>query len=307
MKKKIAIGVDIGGSHISCALVNLEEVQILKGSVTRHSYDHTADINTILNIWATCIEKSVQSVPIKDEILGIGFAFPGPFNYRAGISMMQHKMSALFEKHIPTELKKHLSEHLNLEMRFINDASCFAIGEAFIAQDREKLTVITLGTGFGSAFLDNKIPIIHRPDTPHQGCLWHLPYKDGIADEYFSTRWFKQKYKLLTSKEIAGVKELVFNDKLDPHVDNIFLEFGTNLGNFLSPHLEKFGTDRLVIGGNISKSSDHFITILKDNLTTSKKVKVSISTLLEDAAIIGAALLLEPNYWPKVSTTLPDL
>jgi glucokinase len=309
MKKRIAIGVDVGGSHISCALVDINAIEILDGSMQRSSYDHTSDKISILKNWSDTIEKTIQSVPLKDEIQGIGFAFPGPFNYSEGIAMMTHKMKALYGLNLTLELSKHLTFQKQLDMRYINDATCFAIGEAFMGKGKEgnKLTVITLGTGLGSAFLDNKVPVIHREDTPEQGCLWHLPYSQGIADEYFSTTWFKKKYYELTSKEIAGVKELVFDNKKDPHVKDIFETFGNNLGTFLSPYLTNFQTDTLIVGGNISKALDHFIAPLTKNLRTTNPVDIIKSDLLEDAAVIGAAILFDSDYWEKVSKILPDL
>lgn len=38
---------------------------------------------------------------------------------------------------------------------------------------------ITLGTGFGSAFIRNHIPIVDGPELPKLGCIYHLPFKDG--------------------------------------------------------------------------------------------------------------------------------
>ena len=62
---------------------------------------------------------------------------------------------------------------------------------------------ITLGTGFGSAFISNRIPIVDGPLVPRLGCVYHLPYRDGIADDYFSTRGLLGRYKKLTGKELT--------------------------------------------------------------------------------------------------------
>ena len=72
----------------------------------------------------------------------------------------------------------------------MNDASSFAVGEAWAgsASKFDRSLSITLGTGFGSAFISNRIPIVDGPLVPKLGCIYHLPYRDGIADDYFSTR-----------------------------------------------------------------------------------------------------------------------
>ena len=47
----------------------------------------------------------------------------------------------------------------------MNDASAFAVGEAWAgsASDFNRSLSITLGTGFGSAFISNHIPIVDGP------------------------------------------------------------------------------------------------------------------------------------------------
>jgi len=84
----------------------------------------------------------------------------------------------------------------NQAIRFMNDASSFAVGEAWIgnAAGYKRSLFITLGTGFGSAFLEKGIPVVERDDIPPMGCLWHLPFRDGISDDYFSTRWIIKQY-----------------------------------------------------------------------------------------------------------------
>ena len=92
----------------------------------------------------------------------------------------------------------------------MNDASSFAVGEAWAgsATKVKRSLSITLGTGFGSAFISDRIPIVDGPLVPKIGCVYHLPYRDGIADDYFSTRGFWAGIRNITGKELKGVKEL---------------------------------------------------------------------------------------------------
>ncbi len=43
MKQNLAIGVDIGGSHISCAAVDLQSFKILNETRTERSVDNKAE------------------------------------------------------------------------------------------------------------------------------------------------------------------------------------------------------------------------------------------------------------------------
>ena len=122
---------------------------------------------------------------------------PGPFDYVKGICYI--KGVAKYENLYGFNITDAISSHLNVPdgflIRFMNDASSFAVGEAWAgsAIKAVRSLSITLGTGFGSAFISNKIPIVDGPEVPKIGCVYHLPYKDGIADDYFSTRWFSRQ------------------------------------------------------------------------------------------------------------------
>ncbi len=296
-----AVGVDIGGSHISSAVIDLKNETILQGTLSEREVDNSAEANEIINMWAMTISESVQkgNLPIK----GIGIAMPGPFDYANGISLINgvQKFENLYGLNIEEALQ--LSLNLKLPIRFMNDASAFAVGEAFSGSGKglTKMIAITLGTGFGSAFLENGLPIIDREDVPEIGCFYHLPYNGGIADEFFSTRWFLTRYKELTGKELIGVKDLVELVDSDYVVKKLFDEFGVDLALFLLPWLNKFQPEVLVIGGNIAKAWHLFKTpflqtLEKENLN----IVIEISKLKENAALLGSANLLVDEYWKEM-------
>jgi len=304
----ITVGVDIGGSHLSCGLVANDKKSIIPGSISSAHYDHTLDADDLLSAWTATIDKTISHIPKGGRLSGIGFAMPGPFEYAKGISKMEHKLLSLYDKHLPTELNKRLKHKAYLDMRFNNDATCFAIGEAFkgLGQDKVRILILTLGTGLGAAFIEDKLPIIDRADVSPNGSLWQLPYKDGLADDYFSTRWFVQTYERMTSASIGGVKDLV---NKEAHIrDEIFSIFAENLCEFLTPYLRKFSAESIVVGGNISKALPYFKDKLNDNFMKAEiDIEIIPSVLLEQAAIIGSAQLFDPFYWPRISKALPKL
>jgi glucokinase len=190
----------------------------------------------------------------------------------------------------------------------MNDVSAFAVGEALIgkAAKAERSMSITLGTGFGSAFIADRIPIVDGPDVPKLGCVYHLPYGDNIADDYFSTRWFVGRYKKLTGMELNGVKEFAVLARTDKIVMELFTEFGYNLGVFLAPWLKKFKAEIVVVGGNISHAYNLFGDIFENSLKKEGcSCKVALSELKEDAAFIGAAYLLDEDFWRSIQHALP--
>ncbi len=169
-----------------------------------------------------------------------------------------------------------------------------------------RIMAITLGTGFGSAFLNEKIPVVAGDSVPKMGCVYHLPFGNGIADDYFSTRWFTARYREVTGQEASGVREVAIMAGRAPEVRDIFNEFGSGLGHFLAPWLKSFGAEILVIGGNISYSYNLFGRAMEDALHQEMCDTVTaISELKEDAALLGSAYLHDDGFWKAVQPALP--
>jgi len=309
MKKNIAIGTDIGGSHISSAAVDLVSGKIIKDTLTERAVDNQAQASVIIADWTEVLSSVLAKVPFKN-VKGIGFAMPGPFDYVRGISFIRGvaKYENLYGFNISYAISSSLDVPEDFLIRFMNDASSFAVGEAWAgsATQFDRSLSITLGTGFGSAFINNRIPIVDGPEVPKLGCIYHLPYRDGIADEYFSTRGLLGRYMNLTGKELNGVKELAELAVSDKIVTGLFIDFGDKLGEFLTPWLKKFGAEILVIGGNISHSYSLFGKYLEERLNKENcNCEVVLSKLKEDAALLGSAYLLDDDFWKSVQHALP--
>jgi glucokinase len=60
IQNKFAVGADIGGSHITCQLFDLEKNKPVEGSKTRLPVDSSDTKEKILDSWATAIMKAAQ-------------------------------------------------------------------------------------------------------------------------------------------------------------------------------------------------------------------------------------------------------
>jgi glucokinase len=309
MIQNIAIGADIGGSHISCAAVDLNKGRVLRETFAERAVNNQAQAVEIISVWASCVAEVLEKISVNN-IKGIGFAMPGPFDYVNGICLIRGvaKYENLYGFNIGDAIVSSIDVPENFEARFMNDASSFAVGEAWAgkASKANRSMSITLGTGFGSAFIKDNIPVVDGDDVPKLGCVYHLPFNGNIADESFSTRWFLSSYKKATGKDVQGVKELADLAKTDKAAQKLFTEFGENLGIFLSPWLNKFQAEILVIGGNISNAYNLFGKVFEARLVAEKcSCKVEISDLKEDAALLGSAYLFDDNFWKAVQHALP--
>lgn len=307
--KKIAIGVDVGGSHVSCAACDLEEKKYLHETHSENKLDNQGSADEILEIWANTISDCMKKVS-PTEISGIGFAMPGPFDYVKGIPLLKGenmKYDNIYGLDIPKILQQKLGLDENFPIRFINDATAFAIGENFLgkAAGTTHSLSITLGTGFGSAFLKESMPVVDGNNVPETGAVWHLPFENGIADAYFSTRGLLNRYYEKTGEKLKGVKELA--EIVDESViaRELFDDFGLKLGVFLKPWIDRFGVEVLVIGGNISNAFNLFGGNLKDHFTQNESsLKIEISELKETASMIGSAVLINDEYYSTIKPLL---
>ena len=74
------IGVDIGGSHITAAQVNIEDGKIIASSIVRSKLNPHASSEEILTAWANAIVQTSNQV----QTYYLGIAMPGPFDYENG-------------------------------------------------------------------------------------------------------------------------------------------------------------------------------------------------------------------------------
>jgi glucokinase len=306
--QKLSMGIDIGGSHITCQLFDIITNKLLPGSRVRVEVDGNGSKESILNKWVEAIQQASSNQKIN-SLTGIGFAMPGPFDYLNGIAWFDKNVDKFHDLHgvdIKTELIQRLDLHTDFPVRFLNDAASFAVGVANVepASKYNRIIALTLGTGFGATFIKNGLPVAGEGGVPDDGFLYHIPFQKSIADEYFSTRWFLNEYKNQTGTAISGVKELAELAENDITAKELFTDFGTNLGDFLMPWIQKFNAECIVLGGNISKSYPLFEFELNAKFQKNDlEIEVHISELDENAALIGSARLCDDVFYKELVET----
>lgn len=292
--KKYSACCDIGGSHISCQLIAIETGIIEDKSLVSIKVDHSSSSEILLKTWTEAINNCKGYLPPNSEFIGVSMAIPGPFDYENGIGLYDNsnqKFVHLKDVNIKDELSKRLDLDVS-KIKFINDATAFALGSFWYGSGKgySKMVAITLGTGFGSSFVNNGKVIEEGSTVPKEGCLWHIPYKDGIADDYFSTRWFVNNFNSISNEQVTGVRGVAELAKQgDINAINLFNAFGENLADCLAQYLKAFKAEVVVMGGNIAEAFNLF----KPTLYTSLKekglnIEFKVSILKENAAMLGA-------------------
>ena len=282
-KNKYVLGIDIGGSHITAAVIDMQQRNILKSSFTRERVDSHGSTEQIIQTWSNVIKLAYKKADIQIGCLGI--AMPGPFDYDNGISYIagNDKYAAFYGLNVKEMLASELQINSD-QILMSNDAACFLAGEVFAGEARayQNLVGITLGTGLGSAVCkEGKITDAN---------LWCSSFLNGIAEDYLSTRWFLKRYYELTGLNILNVRELTLLYEENQTVRKIFTEFSHNLGLFLKDFQQDHVVEAIVIGGNIANASNRFLSnVIKYLESQGINTPIHISRLNEDAALVGAA------------------
>jgi glucokinase len=274
-----AIGADIGGTHITAALIDLRNKTVVPASVKRAVVNAGGTADEIIKVWSECIKDVRQDKQVENICL----AMPGPFDYEAGISLMRGQ--AKYESLYQLNIKEKLAMELKVPVQAIfmeNDAACFLQGEVYngavnIYTDSTVIG-ITLGTGLGSA--------VYKRGTSVNADMWQYPFKGGIAEDYLCTRWFVRRWKEITGETINGVKQIpVTSEK----AKEVFSGFGQHLAEFLLEFIAKESPDAIVIGGNIAKASDWFGPTLTSVISAKHPtIKIEQAILGEEASLSGA-------------------
>jgi glucokinase len=284
------LGIDIGGSHITVALIDLENKAIVPGTEKRCFVDPQGTADEILNSWCAVInEVFITKMGTQKRI---GIAMPGPFDYEAGISLIydQDKFRSLYKLNLKQELASRLGMEAD-DFIFSNDAAAFLQGEVFCgaAMNCDPVLGLTLGTGLGAALSTDM--------EAEDAALWNMPFKQGIAEDYLSTRWFLKSYLELTGTQLKGVKELVALKNSSPEVQQLFDQFADNLAEFIQLAAAKVTFSHVVLGGNIANAYAAFLPLLMKGLEDKNcVVTVKVAMLQEQAALIGAASRFRKLY-----------
>lgn len=289
------ICLDVGGTNIKSAVL-LDNGTIFDNIINECPSLSDKSKEIIINNLCNVIKKEYDRYDKKSRLLGIGLGFPGPFDYENGICKIKDlaKYESIYNVNVREELMKNLDKEVlsniseNFAIFFENDATMYAFGETFKENTLNdgKTIAICIGTGVGSAFLNNGKLIKHDDNVPKNGWIYSTKFKDSIIDDYISARGILKIYKDLTGETLNQVKPIA--DKAlngDDLSIKTFETFGFNLAQAMNIFVKSFNPDNLIIGGQISKSYKLFEKSFLENLD--KKLNIYVSPTTSESTIIG--------------------
>jgi len=296
---RYAFGVDFSLEIIRIALTNLNSEII---------YETSMDIKGFYNIDEAIrkIEMEIKHILNEkkisiDKVLGIGFSLPGTVNEEDMVLEMAPNLK------IKNIVFKEFTDILKLPVYIENEANAAAFAELTlgIAKEMRNLAYISITEGIGTGIViqdylykgKNKragefghmtIVADGKPcNCGKKGC-WELYASDRALIEGYCSRANQKKvslkdffYKLKCEDPIAKEAWESYLDYLAIGIQNIIL--------LLDPHY-------VVIGGKIGQYPGILESLkekvfIQNTFYNENDIKILISTLKENASILGAALL----------------
>lgn len=217
-----AIGIDIGGTGIKGALVDLDSGALVSERVKRATPEGGRPADVVAVVAEMADELGAE------QLDAVGVCFPA-------IVLGGRTMSAanVSDEWIGLDADQLFADALGRDIHFVNDADAAGYAEARYgaAAGQRGLTIVTtLGTGIGSAFIHDGILL---PNTE----LGHLEL-DGADVETWAANSVRER------------------DDLS------FDEWAVRLQRFYAHVEFLFSPDLFVVGGGVSKHHEEFLPLL---------------------------------------------
>ncbi|WP_447642419.1 MULTISPECIES: ROK family protein [Chitinophagaceae] len=316
VSKKLAIGIDIGGTNSVFGFVDHRGNISYRGAISTKKYK---DINEYLNALSDAIEPLIEQVGGREYIQGIGIGAPNGNYYNGAI---EYAPNLPWKGFIP--LADLVQNKLGLPAALTNDANAAAVGEMTYgaAIGMKHFIMITLGTGVGSGIvIDGKVVYGHDGFAGELGHTITIPGgrkhwstgAEGSLETYASATGvrltaleflakFPEKHSLLRDYNPEEIDSKVIYDcaiQGDELANNVFDYTGKILGLALANFVMFSSPEAVVLFGGLMKAGELITKPTKEAMEKhllpifQNKVKLLKSELKEsDAAILGASALV---------------
>ncbi|MDU2491051.1 MAG: ROK family protein [Clostridium celatum] len=297
MENKYVVGVDLGGTKIYTALVDLEGNIIKEKTVETLAHEgEQAVVGRIVDTINYVIDGTD-----KNLIKSIGIGSPGPLDVKNGIII---ENSNLPFKNF--EIVKTIKETFDLPTHLDNDANVATLGEFMFGAGKgtENMVFITASTGIGGGAVlngklfrgstGNALEVGHMTvatEGPRCGC-GNLGCAEALGSGTAIGKRAKEavlsnvvtslkNYENVTAKEVF--KEAANGDRVAKNILNTSL---TYLGIAVANTITNFDPEKVVIGGGVVNGGDIVIETIK-NVVEERCMAAFVENCTIEKAILG--------------------
>lgn len=297
MDKKYVVGVDLGGTKIYTALVDLEGNIIKEKTVeTLAQEGEKAVLGRLIETISYVIDGTDKSL-----IKSIGIGSPGPLDVKNGIIIESANLP--FKNF---EIVKNIRETYDLPTYLDNDANVATLGEFMFGAGKgtENMVFITASTGIGGGAVlngklfrgatGNALEIGHMTvstEGPRCGC-GNLGCAEALGSGTAIGKRAKEavlsnvttslkNYDNVTSKEVF--KEAANGDRV---AKNILKTSLTYLGIAVANTITNFDPEKVVIGGGVVNGGDIVIDTIR-NVVEERCMAAFVENCAIEKAVLG--------------------
>ena len=332
--KKLAMGIDIGGTNTAFGLVDDKGTIFCEGAISTERYKRFEDYEAYVKALCEAMQTLIAGVSFDFELLGIGIGAPNA-NYHEGTIETPANLWKFSDNEPNPDESRRMFRFVEDVKRYFpqtevvitNDANAAAIGEGVFgnAKGMDDYVVITLGTGLGSGIVSNgemiyghdgfageygHIMVDSRSTGRECGCG-----RKGCLEAYASATGIKRTAFELMAKmncqsELREVPYSKFEavmlsaaaDKGDSIAREAFRFTGEVLGKALADLVATTSPKAIILFGGLAKAGKHIFEptkwYMEENMLPVFKNKVALlPSGIEgrNAAILGSAALI----WQK--------
>jgi len=296
MSARIALGIDIGGTKILAAVVDVDTGEVLARA--RAATPAARGPGAVLEAAAAVAHVALAESDANVPACGVGTA--GTVDPRGVIS----SATGILPGWAGTDVAGRLRRMLRMPVRVLNDGHATAVGEAALGAGRDGLDVlvVAIGTGIGAGFVhDGHVVVGSRGSFASVGhvladprgplCSCGVP---GHLEAMASGPALEASYRRLSGigRPLVEVQELA--ESGDAEALAVFDEGGALIGRTLAGAVNLLDADLVVIGGGVGRAGELLLAPLRaalaEGLTDRRRaVRVAPAELGTDACAIGAA------------------
>lgn len=305
---RTAIGVDLGGSHVTAAVVTED------GAIHRQHEEDLEDLRFEAVIAA--LETTI-GLALKDagNVAGIGIGSPGNIDAASG--------AVLYSPNFGWEnapLGETLRKKFGMPVFVANDARCATLGEYTFGTGKQTkdFVLLTLGTGIGGGIvargellLGNRWgagEIGHHQIRPHDGFVCGCGKIGCFEAQASGTGLIRHAFAVAPSFPRSSLLD-VPRDKLsskkirrsaqagDGHALAAWKNFIADLAIGLANVVAFVNPEKIALGGGVSSAADYMLDAVRpqvDVLTTMVPrgtTAIVVASLGNDAGQVGAATM----------------
>lgn len=306
-----ALAVDVGGSKLAAAVVELPEgrgdpVISHRRTVPTPAHDGGPAVLAAVTALARLVLADAgarsDAAAADKRVATVGVASAG--TVRPGDGVITHA-TGILPGWAGTSLGEHLRRELRLPVTVINDVHAHGVGEALHGAGRGHRTVlvVAVGTGIGGALVVDGEPVVGAHGAA--GHVGHLPVPEaaglpctcgraGHLEGLASGHGLRAAHRARTGQDLPGREVVALAAGGDEGARTLLVAAARATGRAVGALLNVLDPDVVVVGGGLATAPEPWPTALREGVALEAMDPVAPTPVLlsgagADAALVGAA------------------